>query len=251
MATNSGLVKEVGRAGLALITTLFLGASCTAETLRVVYDQQFPPFAELKDGKTQGLAVDVLQAAADRAGLTIIFVPVPFKEMQPTLERGDADAMFPIAINEPRRAIYDFSAPLLPTGGALFVRAPQATPSGFPELAGKTVTTPKTGPLASYIEKNAPQVKLVVTQNYEESLQQLVSGSADAAALNFQVGAVLAAKLHPGKITAPDKFFLELPLALAVPKGKSSQFLEKLNGGVSAIKADGTLTKINQKWMGS
>lgn len=251
MATHRSLVKEGGRAALALIATLLLTANCSAETLRVIYDQQFPPFAELKDGKNQGLAVDVLQAAADKAGLTITFVPVPFKEMQPALDRGDGDAMFPIAINEQRRAVYDFSAPLLPTGGALFVRAPQATPGGFSELAGKTVTTPKTGPLAGYIEKNAPQVKLVVTANYEESLQQLVSGSADAAALNFQVGAVLATKLHPGIITAPDKFFLELPLAVAVPKGKSSQFLEKLNEGISAIKADGTLTKINKKWMGS
>jgi len=232
------------------VAAAFIGKSCAAQTLRVVHDQRFPPFASVEQGKSQGLAVDILEAAAKRAGITISFVPVPFKEMMPTVEKGDADAVFPIAITEQRRATYDFSAPLLPTGGALFVLAPRKTPESLSALAGKTVTTPKTGPLAGYIKKNAPEVNLVVTANYEESLNQLISGKADAAALNFQVGAVLAAKLHPGKITAPDKFFLELPLALAVPKGKSAQLLKKLDEGISAIKADGTWAAINKKWLG-
>jgi polar amino acid transport system substrate-binding protein len=53
-----------------------------AETIRVAHDQRFPPFAEVKDGKSTGLAVDILNAAAQRAGLTITYVPVPFAEIQ-------------------------------------------------------------------------------------------------------------------------------------------------------------------------
>ena len=53
-----------------------------AQTVRVAHDQRFPPFAEVKDGKSEGLAVDILNAAAERAGLTIVYVPLPFAEIQ-------------------------------------------------------------------------------------------------------------------------------------------------------------------------
>ena len=78
------------------------------------------------------------------------------------------------------------------TGGAIFVRAPNPIPANLAALAGKTVVTPGTGPLVPYIQKNAPNLKLVITKNYEESLDRIVRGEAVAAALNFQVGAAMA-----------------------------------------------------------
>jgi len=225
-------------------------SAANAETVRIAHDQRFPPFVEVEGGKSTGLAVDILLAAAQRAGLDILFVPVPFEVVQSTLDDGRADAIFPIAINPQRMNTFDFSAPLVSTGGGLFTRAPEPTPLSLDALAGKTVTTPKTGPLAAYIEKNAPQVKLVVTATYDESLAKLMAGEADAAALNFQVGAGLADKLYPGRITRADRLFLELPLAVATSKGKQADLLLKLNGGLASIRADGTWKAINDRWIG-
>jgi polar amino acid transport system substrate-binding protein len=222
-----------------------------AQTIRVAHDQRFPPFAEVKNGKSEGLAVDILNAAAERAGLTIVYVPLPFAEIQKTLEDGRADAVFPLAINPERRQAFDFTAPLVVTGGALFVRAPQPTPDSLKALAGKTVVTPKTGPLAGFIGKTAPEVKLLVNADYDQSFAQLLSGEADAAALNFQVGRKLATTLHAGKVTLPERLFLELPLALAVRKGQSADIIAKLDKGIAAIRADGTWQRIDQRWAGN
>lgn len=239
---------------LAVITALVWSAvtlivPASAEVLRVAHDQRFPPFAQAENGRSSGLAVDLLHAAAKHAGLDISFVPVPFQEIQTTLTDGRADAIFPLAITPERRQTLDFSAPLLPTGGALFVRTPEKTPASLAAIAGKTVTTPRTGPLAAYLQKNAPDAKLIVTANYDESLAQLVSGQADVAALNFQTGAQLAARLHPGKITPPDRLFWELPFAIAMPKGKSADALRKLDAGIAAIRADGTFERINAEFL--
>jgi len=65
------------------------------ETVRVSHDSGFPPFAEIKDGKSEGLAVDILRAAAARASVDMIFVPIPFEQRQLTLEDGRANAYFP------------------------------------------------------------------------------------------------------------------------------------------------------------
>ena len=47
-----------------------------------------------KDGKSEGLAVDIFRAAAARAGINVKFVPVSFEQRQLTLADGRADAYF-------------------------------------------------------------------------------------------------------------------------------------------------------------
>ena len=195
----------------------------------MAHAESFPPYAELRDGKSQGMAVDILREAAAKAGLQIEFVVVPFEQLQRTVEDGRADAIFPTGVTPERAKTLDFSAPLLSTGGSLYVLAPDQAPDELAALAGKTVVTPRTGPLAPYIEKNAPQVKVLRSASYEESLQLLVEGKADAAALNSHVGGRIADNLFPGKVNGSRRMFLEVPLAVAVKKGTQAPLLERLN----------------------
>lgn len=222
-------------ASLLIAAALVLAATPSwAQVVRIAHAESFPPYAELRDGKSVGMAVDILQAAAAKAGLQVQFVVVPFEQLQRTVEDGRADAIFPTGITAERRETLDFSAPLLSTGGSLYVRSPQTAPDELAALAGKTVVTPRTGPLAGYIEKNAPQVKVVRTASYEESLQLLVEGKADAAALNSHVGGKIADKLYPGKVNVAQRMFLEVPLAVAVKKGTQRPLLERLNQALAA-----------------
>ncbi|MGE4338612.1 MAG: substrate-binding periplasmic protein, partial [Pigmentiphaga sp.] len=217
---------------------------------KVVVDENFPPFVQMAQGSPAGLGIEVLQAAADRAGIELRFVPVPFVRIQPTVDEGKADAIFPLAINPDRLKLYDFSEPLVSTGGALFVRAPSPTPESLQALSGKSLITPKTGPLANYIQRNAPEVQLSTTADYDETLEQLVAGKADAAALNLQVGSRFVADNYAGRVTVPDRYFWELPLAVAVPKASPNlkAVLGQLNEGIRAIRGDGTWAAIVKRY---
>jgi len=146
--------------------------------MRIAHDRDFPPFAAAEDGQSRGLAVDILRAAAARAGVEVEFLPVAFEQGQETLEDGRADAYFPLAITPERRGTLDFSDALVVTGGALYGRAPSVPPESLADLTGKIVVTPRTGPLAAFIEKNAPAAKLVVAKDYDDSLARLVRGEA-------------------------------------------------------------------------
>ena len=108
------------------------GSSANPISVRIAHQNDFPPFIYIKDGKSVGLLVDILNAAARREGLEIVFVSVPFAQVHGTLTDGKADAIVPLAITPDRRKSYDFSAPLVTTGGALFVRAPNPTPASCP-----------------------------------------------------------------------------------------------------------------------
>lgn len=220
-------------------------AGAQAQTYRLAHDQLFPPFAEAKGGVSSGIAVDLLKAAAEKAGITVVFVGVPFDQFGATLGDGRADAIFPLAINPERRQQYDFTAPIMVTGGSLYVRAPASTPT-LGELAGKSVATPRTGPLAGFIQRTAPEVRLETVTDYETALQALVDGKYDAVALNATVGGVLAEKLHPGRVTPAARMFLELPLAIAVPKGARADLVAAFDRGIAAIRADGTWERINR-----
>ena len=51
--------------------------------------------------------------------------------------------------------------------------------------------SPRTGPLAAYLRNAVPKAQLEVTEDYETSIERLVSGKADAELINMTVGAVV------------------------------------------------------------
>jgi polar amino acid transport system substrate-binding protein len=219
-----------------------------AEQLRIAHNEFLPPLLEVKGGKSVGLAIDIVSAAAGRVAIEVIFVPVTIDQQMPSLKDGRAHAL--LSANTPeRQQSLDFSEPVLVTGGSLFVRSPSPTPENLAALAGKIVVTPRAGPLADYIRRTTPTVNLVVTQDYEETLARLVSGQADAAALNASAGGRMAAKLYPGQVTLPQIMFYEQPFAVGIPKGQSGKAIAQLNARLSAIRADGTWQKINNRWL--
>jgi ABC-type amino acid transport substrate-binding protein len=220
-----------------------------AETVRIACQDNFPPFVEVKDGKPFGLVVDILNAAARQANFEVQFVLVPFDHVQGTLDDGRAQAIVPLAITSERRQAFDFSAPILMTGGAFFVRAPSPTPPTITALAGSIVVTPRTGPLVPFLQNERAALKLVLTKDYPESLARVIDGQADAAALNFQVGASMAASLYPGKVTRPSIMFTEVLDAVATRKGQNAHLLSLVNTGIAAIRADGSWQRINDRWL--
>jgi len=239
--------------GWKLLLSVFLlslsHAAAVAEPIRITHNQPFPPLSELKNGKSEGLLIDVLRAASARVGLELEFVAAPVEQMEQTLTDGRADALL-TGMTPERLKSYDFSATVVTTGGALFVRAPTPTPENLSAMSGKVVVTPRAGPLADIISRTAPAVKLSLTTDYAQSLARVIDGSADAAALNYHAGAVIAARLYPEQITKPRGMFQEIANAVAVPKGKLPAFLARLSQGLDAIRADNTWQEINSRWIG-
>lgn len=217
--------------------------------MRVAYNSLLPPFSEQRDGQPAGLVVDIFRAVADHAGLEAEFVAMPLERMEASLAGGEADVALPVAMTAERLLKLDFTETLLMTGGSLFVRPSAPSPASLDELKGEIVVTPRTGPLAPFIQKTAPEVMLRVTEDYETSLSMVAGGEAVAAALNHQTGAILAQRLHPGRIKVPTAMFLELPFGAAVLKGHQVELVSSLNKALAAVRADGTWYRINARWL--
>ncbi len=216
--------------------------------IRLVYHSPFPPFAFTREGKAEGMIIDILSQVFSRAGLEGIFVPSTLSQVVAVLHSREADAIACHGINSDRQKIFDFSDPLVMTGAGFFVESPKPALSELVECEGKRIATPRTGPLTEYLQRSLPKTKLLLVQDYPESLRMVLGGEADAAALNIHVGGHLAVRLFPGRFTLPNKIFLEVPLGVAVLKGSPSFFLNPINEGLKQVRRDGTYDQILKKW---
>lgn len=245
-------VFVIGTASLGLTCISPLDASAAGEekpVVRLAHIADFEPFAVSKEGGSEGLAVDIIAAALERVGVKAVFIGEHQDRLEEMLSQGKIDGLAFLGINPERRQKFDFSKPYLITGGALFVRKSGEPTPDLKDLQGKTVATPEKGPLAGFIRKCCPEVKLLTdVKDYTETLKVVLEGRADAAALNTQSGAVLAKKLFPDKFTMPQKGFMEVPIGVGVGKGKQSDFIAKFDQGLNAILSDGTYDRILEKW---
>jgi ABC-type amino acid transport substrate-binding protein len=218
-------------------------------TFKLAHIEKFEPFAVAKEGKSEGLAVDIITEALAKVNIRALFVGDQQDKLEGLLAKGEVDGWAFLGINPERRKTYDFSDPYLISGGALFVKSPNPPSSDLKEFEGKTVVTPKIGPLAGYIEKNFPKVRVMTdVKSYTETLQAVVDGKADAAALNTQAGSVLAGQLFPGRFSMPEKGFLDIPIGIGVLKGMHGDLLTRFNEGLKLILADGTYDRLLNKW---
>lgn len=75
---------------------------------------ELPPLSVINDdGTFSGFSIEVTQALADRAGLSIEFVPLPIVEWVKGPQANGLDAISALVVNDDRRAAMDFSYPIL------------------------------------------------------------------------------------------------------------------------------------------
>ena len=128
-----------GAAALPVLPRIARAQADPSRPVRIAHQVDFMPIADVKDGQSVGLGVEIIRAVAERSRIDVEFVPVPFEQVQKTLDDGRAVAIFPLAITAERQQLFDFSAPIYEGGGGLFVSATDATPKDLAALSGKTV----------------------------------------------------------------------------------------------------------------
>lgn len=221
-----------------------------AEPLRIGHDAPFEPFAMVENGRSTGLILDLVAEALQRSGVAFTFVPLTLDESETAAAEGRVAALAFKGDTPERRARLDFSRPIVVSGGALFPPAGRPAAADLADFAGRTVVTPRRGPLAAQIARAAPEVKVLASTSYEESLGLVLAGKADAAALNWQAGLRMARVLHPGAFALPTAPFVSVPLAFAVARGKRAELLAEIDAAIAAMRADGSFTAIEEKWLG-
>ena len=223
---------------LAQTRTLVVGSSAT-----------YPPFAyENPQKQIVGFDVDIINAVAQKAGLKVRVINTPWTGIFASLNNGDIDLIVSgVTINDKRKQSYAFTAPYFEARQLMAVPASSPVKT-LTDLAGKKVgvVIGSAGDdiASAAFGKTSPNIRRF--ESTPVMIQELAASGLDAA---IGDNGVIAYRVQEQKRlkTVDDPTFPKEYFGIVVKQGNTA-LLDKLNAGLTAVKADGTYATLYRKW---
>ena len=231
-----------------------VAAATPAKVYVVGTDAAYAPFeSQNEKGEIVGFDIEVLKAAATKAGLTVKFINTPWEGIFNALGQGDRDMVVSaVTITADRKATMDFSDPYFDAQQLIAVK--QSSKVGkFTDL--KTlkvgVQTGTTGDevITRLQGKNSTDIKRF--ESTPLALKELEAGGVDAVVADNGVVVNYVANNPGGRFkTVADAAFVPEQYGIAFKKG-NFELQARINKGLSDIRADGSYDAIFTKYFGA
>lgn len=230
----------------ALMAAATLPARASTPVLRVL-TLDYPPLVQSVGGETQGLATQVLRAAAQRAGLRLHIEVVPWARAQKDAQEQPGLLIYPVIRSAAREALYDWIAPVAPIQYQLFRRRTDAhldPPRRIEDLPLQRVGLVRGDVVSALLAQRGLRVRDEVAR-IEPLVKMLLVGRVDfiaatPEALRYGLQALGA---------PPDAVVPALALNLALSdgmayvvtrRGSSSEFTRRLALALDEMQRDGS-----------
>lgn len=207
------------------------------EQARLAFFDRLFPFTSTAKGEAVGIAIEIVRASFASEGISCTFVPVRLGDGEKAMREQRVDGVVAYGATSERAKHFLLSPPYIPTGACLFLE-PCFVGSNEPRRPGYRLATPEGGPLFAQLGTRFPAARVLPSRDYMDSLEMVMRGEADAAALNVHTAAWLVREYFPGKLAYSTEFAWPLPMSLAVAGGKAAM-LERFNQGLTSLKAAG------------
>lgn len=241
--------------GAALAGSPVLDRVVKNGVLKVAMSGDQPPFnAVSRDKSLIGFDVDLAQAMAGAMKVKLEIVEVPFGDLMSTLKSGKADMILSgMAITPERTQNVSFIGPYMMSGKSMLVsaatQAKVKTGSDF-NKAEITLLALENSTSQSFAERKLPNATLKTIANYEEGVQMVIAGKADA-----MVADMPACKLSILRNPNSGLAVLEPPLSVE-PVGiavasNDEQFQNLVRNYLTTFEKIGLTTQLRKKWFES
>lgn len=222
----------------------------STKVINVGIPTDFPPYGFMgTDFKPEGMDIDVAKLIANKLGVKVNLVPVSTPNRIPYLNAQKIDLIVSaLGKNEERAKVIDFTVAYSPFSQAIY-GPKDVSVKEMADLAGKSVSVTRGTIQDDILQKIAPpSLKIQRFDDDSATIQAFVSQQTQLLATGANAAAV-AAKKNPS-IHAEYKILLkDSPNFMGVRKGDTA-LLNKVNDIVRQAKADGTLNKMSEKWLG-
>jgi polar amino acid transport system substrate-binding protein len=229
-------------------------APAPAKVYVVGTDAAYAPFeSQNEKGEIVGFDIDVVRAAAAKAGIEVKFVNTPWEGIFNTLQQGDRDMIVSaVTITAERKQTMDFSDPYFDAAQLIAVKETSKV-AKFADLkklkVGVQTGTTGDEAVTKLLGKASTNVKRF--ESTPLALKELEAGGVDAVVADNGVIAHYVANNPGGKFkTVSDTEFVPEQYGIAFKKG-NTELLGKMNQGLAAIKADGSYAQIYAKYFGA
>ncbi|MFM0283972.1 cystine ABC transporter substrate-binding protein [Paraburkholderia sediminicola] len=253
-----GLLKKMLIAGL-------IGASFTAVTahaddlldqvkqrgtLRIGLEGTFPPFnSKAPSGELVGYDVDIAKAVAAKLGVKPEFVTTEWSGIIAGLQANKFDVIVnQVGITDARKQVLDFSPAYTYSAAQLIQRKDDTRQfKSLDDLKGKKLGV---GLGTNYMDmaKSVPGIDVKTYPGAPEYLRDLAAGRLDAA-LNDRLMLAYLMKNSQLPLRTGATLAAGNPSGIPFKKG-NPKFAKAIDDAMTQLEADGTFSKISDKWFG-
>jgi His/Glu/Gln/Arg/opine family amino acid ABC transporter permease subunit len=216
------------------------------KVLKVGTEGVYPPFSYHDSSNAlTGFDIEVMDAIATKLGVQVEYVETPWDSMFAALQADRFDVVAnQVTFNDERDSLYDLSDPYVETTGVLVVRKDEKDIKAIADLKGKRAAENITSNWAE-VAKDAGAT-VVGVDDMSLAITNLEQGRVDALVNDkLAIQNYLATKPDAGvKVVAETDDVSRSVFAAR----KDSGYLPQLNRAIADLKADGTLTKIYDKY---
>ncbi|MBF6174271.1 transporter substrate-binding domain-containing protein [Nocardia blacklockiae] len=245
--------RKLFAAVLAIAAATGLTAGCGSSdpnVLKVGTEGTYAPFSfQGPDGKLTGYDIEVVQAVADKLGKKVEFVQTPWDAIFAGLESKRFDLVAnQVTVNADREQKYSLSQPYTTSDGVIVTRADKAGVATLADLNGKVCAQSSTSNWSKVASGAGCKVEAV--EGFVQAIQLLKNGRVDATVNDTLAVGEYTKTTGDTSVKVSAKTGETSHQAFAARKD-STGLTSEINGALDALRTDGTLARISDKYFGT
>ena len=250
--TLAGASHALAGIGATLAKSPTLERVVDKSVLRVAMTAEQPPFSMRdKDGKLVGYDVDLANALARAMQVDLEVVELPFAELIPSLTGNKADVVISGMSITPERSLrVSFVGPYTLSGKSILttqrIKKVVKDPLDFNDSGIRLVALDRSTS-AAYVKRNLPKAQFDAIDNYNEGIEQLLTGQVDAMVADIPILKLVMLRHPEAKLDMIEPPLSIEPLGLAIRRD-DSQFEILLRNYLRAFDKGGLLARLQRKW---
>ena len=228
-------------------------------TLMIGTEAAYVPYEFFKDGQIIGYDPDIMAIIGQKLGVKVQFIDTAWAGIIPALYAGKFDCIVSaMTITAPRAEKVLFSMPYADASNAILLRGDETRIKTADDLSGKIIGVQLGSAAAGIIKTFEAKLKakglpgyasVKEYEHYPEAYQDLINKRVDAV-VNSRSTMMVVMRDAPGKfklLGGVSDITAYFGMAFRKEDGALRDFV---NTGLGALKKDGTLAKLQDKWFG-
>lgn len=238
--------------GATLLVGCGSATSSKDKTYLIATDSKYAPFSYEKDGKYEGIDVEILDAIAKEEGINYELKPMDFSAIIPGLTANQLDgAIAGMSITDERKEVVDFSDGYFDSGLSIVVKGDNTAINGKDDLKGKVAAVKNGTAGEKYALDNEKALGLNI-KHYEDSPTMYLAvenGDADFALEDYPVVAYKIKIDNNNSLRIAGDKVTNVQYGFAVKKGTNKELMDKFQAGLKKIKENGVYDEILAKYL--
>ena len=207
----------------------------------------FPPYEFVDDnGEVAGIDAEIAKAIADKLGMTLEIKDMEFDSLIPAVQGGSIDIVLAgMTVNEERKESVNFTDSYA-TGTQVIIVKEDSAIASVDDLEGKTIGVQSGTTGDAYCTDDYGQDHVKQFSSGALAVAALVNGQVDCVVIDNEPAKNFVAANTGLKILGTE--YVTENYAAAIAK-TNTDLLDKVNGAIAELKADGTIDGIIAKYI--